>query len=218
MNIKRKTRARHKKSDIKVVEAVFSTRVAQERIMHDCLKRMIVGDDADLVLATTPIDVMFARKIEGRNGLSFNTDHHKAGEWFQRLFRYHAPGRCRLRGVLDDGQYSNDTNPENPHRDAEYLALTTDPRWSREALSSLEDVIVFGITPKWLLKIITSTVQHDYEVQARYDFIDALELLKTIWIEFDKYPTEALWQKIERQTVVLDRASFSLLSAIAKAL
>lgn len=53
-------RARHKQSDVRVVTAALDDpRISQERVKIDVRRRIIVGDNADLVLSSCPLDVMY---------------------------------------------------------------------------------------------------------------------------------------------------------------
>lgn len=152
--------------------------------MHDCLRRFIVGHGADPVLSTSPFDVMFARKL-------FDDSGYAAGVWFQRLYRYHA-GRCRLRGMLDDGKYAADTAPEDPRRDAEYQALVSDRRVTGKGLDSVAGVVVFHEVPRWLTALVSQQMPSVEDIAARNEFIIALAAIRAIWLEFGKETTETL--------------------------
>jgi hypothetical protein len=202
----RKSRARHKKADIRIVtQALSDPREIQERVMQNCLRRMIVGDNADIVLSTCPLDIMKARAIEGPGGVIFDDERHKAGEWFLRLYRYRNGG-CKLRGALDSAGHGDDTNIDNPHRDAEYLALMTDHRMANGVANLLADVIVFGNMPRWLSDIILHA-GHAEHTPEQMEFMTAMTALKTIWLEFGSQSTAQLRSKYERQ--MQDRTALS---------
>lgn len=181
---KQKARPRHKKSDVKRVREFFDPRVTQERIMKDCWRRAIVGDNADPVLSTSPFDVMLARGL-------LDQEDYDAGIWFQRLLRYRA-GRCRLRGMLDDGRYSSHTAPEDPRRDAEYLALSHDPRVGRGDIDLLIGTIVYHEIPRWLTSVIHGRTLTREEQTERDSFLTAIVRIKTIWLEFARETEDTL--------------------------
>lgn len=192
-------RARHRRSDERLVASAFEAdpRSQQERALLDVRRRMIVGDNADPVLSSCPLDIMWARRIRGAGDLVFGYEHHMAGEWFLRLYRYRNGG-CKLKGCLDISQRaSSDTNPDNPHRDAEYKALTSDPRLPSESIDMLADVIVFGFMPPWLNAIIFGASVGIPEGQAR--FMAALDVLRDIWIECGSQSTETLLALYEQR-------------------
>lgn len=183
----RRHKARHRPEDIKLIAEAFGSRATQERVMQECLRRFIVGDGADPVLSTSPFDVMFARRL-------FDESFYAAGIWFQRLFRYRA-GRCRIKGILDDGKYCSYTLPEDPRRDAEYRALVSDRRSTTSNLDCLASIIVFHEIPGWLVGIIVGRVPSSTDITDRNKFIDAITTIRDIWIELGKETTESLRER-----------------------
>lgn len=176
-----RSRARHRKSDIRLVAASFDDpRISQERLMMDMRRRVIVGDGADLVLSSCPLDVMYARRVCG-NGVEFSHDHKAAGEWFLRLYRYRQ-GRCTVKGCLDISYGGRSAGRDDPNRDAEYWALVTDRRLQPWQLSMLADAIVFHITPRWLAGIIAGTSRGTPAEQV--EFMAGLDVLRQMWLEF----------------------------------
>lgn len=177
-------KARHKRGDIRLVANTFGVLTAQEHVMHECFRRFIVGEGADPVLSTSPFDVMFARGI-------FDESIYAAGIWFQRLFRYHA-GRCRIKGILDDGQYSSYTTPEDPRRDAEYRALVSDKRSTVAGLDCLASIIVFHEVPRWLTGVVAHRMPSIDDIAERHKFVEAITSVREIWIEFGRETTDTL--------------------------
>lgn len=196
----RSSRARHKKEDIRIVEATFgvnSITSKQHRLMQDCWRSHLVGDGADMTLSSTPFDIIYARRLSGANGLVLNVDHQSAAMWFLRLYHYRN-GRCdRLRGCLDFGGLSGDVNADNARRDAEALACMGDPRLSAADRDMLVDVVAFGRMPRWLAYLIAG---RSYSVREQHEFIAAVETLRLIWIDFDDDTTESLrWRYARRR-------------------
>lgn len=176
MSAARHSRARHKRDDIRAVAAAFEhdPRWQQERIRTELRRRMIVGDNADPVLSSCPFDVMLARRVRAGN-LVFTDDHHQAGMWFLRLYRYRNGG-CKLKGCLDVSQ--GPVESERPHMDVQYRALAADRRMSGGVLDMLADVIVFGMWPGWLSDIVAGK-----SGEGQAEFMAALDDLREIWIE-----------------------------------
>lgn len=188
--------ARHKKADvIAVAAALDEPRISQERAKMDLRRRIIVGDNADLVLSSCPLDVMYARRVHV-NGLEFGHDHKAAGEWFLRLYRYRNP--CSLKGALDDGG-GRRSSDDRPAMDAAYLALVTDKRMSSARVHELAGVIVFHRWPRWLHAIIFGTALRRMDVRHQAGFMDSIDMLRRIWLEFDGQATDVLRARYERQ-------------------
>lgn len=202
MTTKRISRARHKRDDVRLVEAAFALNdieSKQQRVMQDCWRRYLVGDGADPTLSTTPFDIIYARQLRGADGRSLNVDHQSAAIWFLRLYHYRN-GRCdRLRGCLDFGGLAGDVNADNARRDAEELACLGDPRLSSNDREMLVDVIALGRMPRWLVNLIAG---NRYSVRDQHDFIAAVDMLRIIWIDFDDDTTESLRNRYERRRMI----------------
>lgn len=162
----------------------------------DLRRRIIVGENADLVLASCPLDVMYARRVRGANGMEFGHDHKAAGEWFLRLYRYRNP--CKLKGALDDGSGSR-TVEDKPAYDATYLALATDRRMPSSRVHELAGVIVFHRWPRWLCAIIFNTMPKKIDLRRQNGFMADIDMLRRIWLEFEGQSTAALRAKSEQQ-------------------
>lgn len=190
-------RARHKRSNVRIVTAAFDDpRISQERAKIDVRRRIIVGDNADLVLSSCPLDVMYARKVHV-TGLEFGHDHKEAGEWFLRLYRYRNP--CKLKGALDDGSGGRSSD-DRPAMDAAYLALVTDRRMPSARVHELASVIVFHRWPRWLHAVIFGAPLGKSDFLHQAGFMASIDMLRKIWLEFDGQSVAVLRAKYERQS------------------
>lgn len=195
----RRSRARHKNVDARIVMAAFTDdpRISQERALMDVRRQIIVGDGADPVLSSCPLDIMYARRVQGADGLEFSNDHKAAAEWFLRLYRYRYP--CKLKGALDDGMGGGAPN-DNPQRDAEYRALCADRRMNSDAFNLLADVLVFQIYPDWLREIIYFRVKNAMP-KSQIEFMTAIDALRKIWLEFAGMSMEALRARCSKDSL-----------------
>lgn len=150
--------------------------------LHDARRQAIVGDGADPVHASSPLGVMYARKIHGAFPLVFADDHKAAAEWFIKLYRYRNP-RCTPKGTLDIGVRGGDV-PEQPKRDAQFRALMCDRRMRDVQL--LVCPLVFDIYPRWLSEIVEAGREPVVISAEQAEFMAILDALRAVWVEFGR--------------------------------
>lgn len=147
----------------------------QEDAIAQARRQAIVGEKADPVLSTRPIDIMFARKVITQENL-------QAADWYLRLDRYRYGACHRLKSALDDSR--GGTPFESPRMDAEYWVLNNNPSLTNQVLASIQDVIVFETSPRWLAVLVCSGGKLDSksEMQKR-DFVKDIGILTRIWLD-----------------------------------
>ena len=145
----------------------------QEDAITQARRIAIVGEKADPVLSTRPIDIMFARKVITQENL-------QAADWYLRLYRYRHGACQRLKSTLDDSRGGNPF--ESPRMDAEYWVLNNNKELTNHVLTSIQDVIVFETSPRWLAVLVCSggKIDNKSEMQKR-QFVADLGILTRIW-------------------------------------
>ena len=165
-----------------VETALSDPRRAQERTLHNVRRQAIVGDGADPVHASSPLGVMYARKVRGAFPLVFVDDHKAAAEWFIRLYKYRN-GRCTPKGTLDIGVRGGSA-VEQPKRDAQFRALMCDRRMRNVQL--LVCPLVYDIFPRWLEQIIDARREPAVISTEQAEFMAVLDALRLVWVEFGR--------------------------------
>jgi hypothetical protein len=135
-------------------------------------RRRLVGPDADPVLSTSPVDIMFARDL-------IDADTHCAALWFRATART-LFGRPHFRDSLDDTCAREPTPAAMHWAELRYCFVAG----TLEALdrSELLDLLHFQILPPWLVKVVNhGTALRSGDLDARARQLRALARLAHVW-------------------------------------
>ena len=195
-------------------------------------RQAIVGDGADSVQSTCPIDAMIARGI-------ISTEHAQACEWFLRLYRYRN-GSGSVKGTLDDGTVEIPSVGERERRDLEWFALLDSRGFSSEDMANVVNLVVFSRYPLWLQNVIENgcslrysddagwnvTFASDAQRQAAIDRTMAerkrdvalLDRLRDVWVSIGRVSDDRLRQMSRQGRAQLDRAAGAMAPRVNNAL
>ncbi len=184
-------------------------------------RQAIVGDGADSVQSTCPIDAMIARGI-------ISTEHAQACEWFLRLYRYRN-GSGSVKGALDDGTVEIPSVGERERRDLEWFAILDSRGFSSEDMANVVNLVVFSRYPLWLQHVIENgcslrysddagwnvTFASDAQRQAAIDRtmaerkrdVGVLDRLRDVWVSIGRVSDDRLRQMSRQGRAQLDRAA-----------
>lgn len=197
-------------------------------VLASARRQAMVGEGADAVLSTCPVDVMAARGI-------ISNDHAHACKWFLRLYRYRN-GSGTIKGTLDDGAVDIPSSGERERRDIEWFALLDSRGFSADDMATVVNVVVFGGYPRWLGDVIESGSSLRYDGKTGWDVgfagdaqmraaldrtaaerrrdVAVLDRLRDVWLAIGRVSDDRLRQMSRQGRAQLERASGGAAAAV----
>ena len=134
-------------------------------------RRRLVGDGADPVLATSPVDILFARQLVDADTLA-------AAEWFRRTARL-VLGAPHPRNVLDPERGTEPSEGALRWAEIRYCFLAETITATRRG--ELLNLIHFTIVPPWLIRFVNGIPLSSRDIQDRARQMAALSDLAHVY-------------------------------------
>ncbi len=134
-------------------------------------RKRLVGPGADPVLATSPVDILYARQLVDADTLA-------AAEWFRGTARL-VLGAPHRRNLLDAERSSEPSEPAQRWAEIRYSFLAETITATRRG--ELLELIHFSVLPHWIVKTVNGVPLGARDLQVRARQLAALRDLAHVY-------------------------------------